>query len=82
MAAMPDWLALDPLRFASDATLTAVVAGLLAFVAVLATLAEQRRSKRKRIDKVGFMPWTTIAVGSFFAAMALFMLAMKSLLSP
>ena len=58
--------------------MAAVAAGGFAVIAVVATLLEMRRSKRKQIDQVGWMPWTTIAVASFFAAMALFMLAMKS----
>ena len=81
MAAMPDWFASDPLKFASDATLTAVVASILFLIAVLATFAEQRRNKREQIEQVGWMPWTPIALGGFFAGSALFMLAVKSLLA-
>lgn len=81
MAAMSEWFASDPLKFASDATLTAVVAGVLLLIAVLATFAEQRRMKRKQIEQVGWMPWTPIALASFFAGSALFMLAVKSLMA-
>ena len=82
MAAMFDWLSTDALRFASDATLVALIAVGLLIIAMLATLAEQRRNKRKHIDRVGWMPWTTIAVANFFGGMALLMLALKSWLAP
>lgn len=48
----------DFLVFASDAELMALWG--LGFVAgaLLASLAERRRMKRARIDRLGWMPWT------------------------
>lgn len=41
-----------------------IVCGIAATTAVVAELANRRRNKRKDINKVGFMPWTTITAMS------------------
>lgn len=48
-------------------TAAAASAGL----AALATAAEWLRSRRRSLDKVGWMPWQGISVAAFFAAVAL-----------
>ena len=48
------------LRFASDATLCVLWGGGLLLAALTAMLAEMRRTKRKAIDSVGWMPWTKL----------------------
>jgi len=48
------------LRFASDATMFVLWgAGLLIF-ALIAMWADLRRTKRKSIDDVGWVPWTRV----------------------
>ena len=70
---MPDWRFLT---FASDATLAAIGGALLLALAVLATLADRRRGQRRRIDAVGWVPWTAIFLAACFGAAALFTLAL------
>lgn len=43
----------------------AVAGGICAFVAALAWIGDRRRMKRRNLDNVGFMPWTTV----FFIAL-------------
>lgn len=49
---------LDHLTFASDAELLVLGGAGLLIAAALASLAERRRVKRARIDRVGWVPWT------------------------
>ncbi len=48
----------DPLLFASDAELSLAVGAAVLLLAALTRLAEGRRIKRARIDRVGWVPWT------------------------
>jgi hypothetical protein len=70
-----------PLLFASDATLTGIGAGALLLVAALAGLGERRRKRRRQIDAVGWVPWTTLSVGAFLPGAILLMLAVKGWLA-
>ncbi|MBO9725017.1 MAG: hypothetical protein J7530_11630 [Novosphingobium sp.] len=45
----------------------AAVGSLAALVAVVAWIGDRRRMKRRDLDSVGFMPWTSVF---FFALMA------------
>jgi len=63
------------LLFASDATLVGLVGGALLAVSVLALLGERRRKRRKHIDAVGWMPWTTLSVLTTFAGLSLLAVA-------
>ncbi len=47
-------------------------------IAVIGTIAERRRAKRKDINKVGFMPWRFIVFASMFTALISGVLALKS----
>jgi len=48
----------DFLLFASDAELAAFWGGLFLLIALICMLMERRRSKRREINRVGWMPWT------------------------
>ena len=69
------------LLFASDATLAALAGGALIAIASVAALAERRRLRRRHIDAVGFMPWTTVSFLSFFPGVVLLALAAKGWLA-
>ena len=45
----------------------AAIGGLAALVAAAAWIGDRRRMKRRDLDSVGFMPWTSVF---FFALMA------------
>lgn len=66
---------LEFLLFASDATLVGLGGGALLLVALVAFVGERRRSKRKQIDAVGCMPWTTLFVLAFFCGIILLAVA-------
>jgi hypothetical protein len=65
------------LLFASDATLMAVLGGALLLVALFAALAERRRTRRRAIDAVGWVPWTAIFLAACFGAAGVLALALK-----
>jgi len=67
----------DFLLFASDATLTALLGAALLVVALIAALAERRRSRRKAIEAVGWVPWTAIFLAACFGAAGLLALALQ-----
>jgi len=71
----------DFLLFASDATLAALAGGALLAIAVVSALAERRRLRRRHIDAVGFMPWTTVFFLAFFPGVILLALAGKGWLA-
>ena len=48
------------LTFASDAQIMAAWGAGFVAIAVLASLAERYRMKNARIDRLGWMPWTSI----------------------
>jgi hypothetical protein len=63
------------LLFASDATRVGLAGGALLAVAAVALLGERRRLRRKHIDAVGWMPWTTLSVLATFAGLSLLAMA-------
>jgi hypothetical protein len=63
------------LLFASDATLVAIAAGAALLIAAIALIGERRRLRRKHIDAVGWMPWTTVSVLATFAGLTLLAVA-------
>jgi hypothetical protein len=63
--------------FASDATLMGVLGGALLLVALFAALAERRRTRRRAIDAVGWVPWTAIFLAACFGAAGVLALALK-----
>ncbi|MGYP003122954681 len=48
----------DFLLFASDAELAAFWGGIFLLIALSCMLMERRRSRRREINRVGWMPWT------------------------
>ncbi|MBX7488370.1 hypothetical protein K3177_07570 [Qipengyuania sp. GH25] len=48
----------DFLLFASDAELAAFWGGVFLLIALICMLMERRRSRRREINRVGWMPWT------------------------
>lgn len=67
----------DFLLFASDATLAAVAAGACLLLALVASVAEWRRMRRRDLNRVGWVPWTTVFVIAFMTGLALLLVAMK-----
>ncbi|MXP25863.1 hypothetical protein GRI39_07385 [Altererythrobacter indicus] len=65
--------------FASDAVWLAIWGSVCLFLALLAMLAEHRRNKRKSIDAVGWVPWTTVFVLLAFLGAGLLTLSAKAL---
>ncbi len=63
------------LLFASDATLLALAGAALLLVALAAFLGDRRRMRRRHIDAVGWMPWTTLSVLTTFAGLSLLAMA-------
>ena len=51
--------------------------GISAAVAALSALAEHRRSRRRDLDKVGWMPWNFIQILGFLGAIVASALALK-----
>ena len=70
------------LMFASDAVWLAIWGGVCLLLALLAMLAEHRRNKRKALDAVGWVPWTTVFVLLAFLGAGLLTLAVKGLFGP
>jgi uncharacterized membrane protein SpoIIM required for sporulation len=52
-------------------------AGLLLLIAALAALAEHRRTRRRNLDRPGWVPWNLIQVLAFMLAIAAAALAIK-----
>ena len=48
----------DFLLFASDAELATFWGGIFLLIALICMLMERRRSRRREINRVGWMPWT------------------------
>ena len=65
----------DFLLFASDATLIGLWGAGLLLVALAAYLGERRRMRRKAIDAVGYVPWTTVFFIAFFCGTVLLAIA-------
>jgi hypothetical protein len=54
------------------------LAGCALAVTAWAAIAERRRSKRRDIDRPGWIPWSLVQVLAMFAALAAAVLAMKA----
>lgn len=53
------------------------LAGLLALVAAITALAEYRRTRRRNLDRPGWVPWNLIQILAFMMAIAAAALAIK-----
>jgi ABC-type uncharacterized transport system permease subunit len=49
----------------------AIAGGLAALMGIVAWVGDHRRMRRRRLDQVGFMPWTGIFFWSLMAAVVL-----------
>ena len=67
----------DFLLFASDATLIGIAGGVFLLIAGAAFLGERRRMKRRHIDAVGWMPWSSVSVLATFAGLVLVAVAVS-----
>lgn len=68
------------LLFASDATLVALAGAALLLIALGCFVGERRRLRRKHIDAVGWVPWTTLFFAAFFCGVVLMAIAAVGLL--
>ena len=64
------WLP-DFIRFASEATVFGLWGGGMLLLSLTAFIGDRRRMRRKRIDAVGFMPWTAVFFLAFFPGVTL-----------
>ena len=53
-------------------------AGVSAAIAAFAVFAEHRRSRRRDLDKVGWVPWNFIQILGFMGTIVFAVLALKS----
>ena len=69
------------LLFASDATLVGIAGGGLLLVALVSYLGDRKRARRKHIDAVGWIPWTTLSFLALFGGVVLLSFAVKGWLA-
>lgn len=72
-----DWL--SRLTFASEAEIVALWGAGFILFGIVALLMDKRRAKQRsleRLEKVGFVPWTAIFLGSFVIGGGLLALAL------
>lgn len=67
----------DFILFASDATLAALWGTALLGIAIIALTAEWRRTRRKRIDAVGCIPWTALFLACAISGIGLLTIAVQ-----
>lgn len=65
------------LVFASDATLSGLAGGALLLLSMAAHMGERRRLRRRHIDAVGWVPWSTVSVATLMPGAILLLLALK-----
>lgn len=68
-------------RLYPDVVRPAVGAAVCLFTAIAAGWAERRRTRRRSLDSVGFMPWTTISVFFLFVGFGCAVFAARDWLS-
>ena len=69
------------LTFASDAEIVGLWGLAMAGIALLALWAEKRRTRKARIDRIGWVPWTTVFMASAMVAAGLIALAFKGIIA-
>ncbi|MDZ4308627.1 hypothetical protein [Allopontixanthobacter sp.] len=69
------------LTFASEADIVGLWGLALLMLAAGSLVAERRRMKRARIDRIGWVPWTNIFMISAIAGMGLLALAAKGIMA-
>ena len=68
------------ITFASDAELVALIGTGFLIAALFASLAERRRIKRARIDRVGWVPWTGVFLACAIVGVTMIALGVTGLL--
>jgi DNA polymerase III delta subunit len=58
-------------------TILWTLAGALLALAIVAAIAERRRTSRRNLDRPGLIPWNVIQILAFMAALAAAALAIK-----
>lgn len=83
MAQSMDWAAeLERFwTFASEAEIVGLWGIALIGIAIFALFAEKRRNKVARIDRIGWVPWTSVFVFSAMIGAGLIALAAKGILT-
>jgi membrane-anchored protein YejM (alkaline phosphatase superfamily) len=66
------------LEFARTGTLLWIAAAVLFVIAAIAALAEHRRTRRRNLDRVGWVPWNAIQVLAFIGSVLALALALKA----
>lgn len=69
------------LTFASEAEIVGLWGLALLALAAASLIAERRRMKRARIDRIGWVPWTNVFMVSAIVGMGLLALAAKGILA-
>lgn len=69
------------LTFASEAEIVGLWGLALLVLAAASLIAERRRMKRARIDRIGWVPWTNVFMVSAIVGMGLLALAAKGILA-
>ncbi len=55
-----------------------IAAGASAVIAIFAALADRRRARRTRLDRVGWVPWSAILLAALMVGAVCAALALKS----
>ena len=79
MSEITDWI--RDFAFASDAARLAFAGAVFWILAGFALIAEKRRDRRKDINRVGFMPWTSLFVFAAVIGGGLLALSVPTLLA-
>ncbi|PSJ43543.1 hypothetical protein [Allosphingosinicella deserti] len=66
------------LDFSEPSTFLWTAAGLLFALAAVAALAEHRRTRRRHLDRVGWVPWNLVQVLAFMGSVVALALAIKA----
>ena len=69
---------LDAAAEADPSAMLWALAGALLVLAVFAAWAEHRRTRRRNLDHVGWVPWNLLQIFAFLGAIAAAALALKS----
>jgi hypothetical protein len=65
----------DFIRFASEATILGLWAGVLLLISTVAAVGDWRRRRRRHIDAVGWVPWRDLSALTAFAGLVLLAMA-------
>ena len=71
----------EELLFASDAELAAFVGAGFLVLAAITSVAERRRVRRERIDRVGWVPWTGLFLVCAVVGLTLLALGVLGMIS-